>query len=89
MILSIAIRNGLMATAHAQDSQKLDTTKATTNHTIIGDPGSTIVGLDFATTDPIAAQAGILGDEFMDLALFDGFITSKHQKMVWHRVVPF
>ena len=73
----MAMRNGLMAVADAQEAlENLDTIKTTTEYTVTDHLGSMIVDLDLATTDPIAAQAGILVEKFNDLALFDEFVTS-------------
>ena len=76
-LLFMAVRNGLMAAADAQEAmKKLDAVKTPTDHTVIDNLSTMIVDLDLAITDPAAAQAGILAEKFNDLALFEEFIIS-------------
>ena len=74
-LLSMAMRNGVMTAAEAQDAiEQLGV--ALNNPKMIEEPTSMIVDLDLAMTDPLAARAGTLAEQFKDLALFDEFTTS-------------
>ncbi|EON98851.1 hypothetical protein UCRPA7_5631 [Phaeoacremonium minimum UCRPA7] len=71
----MAMRNGVMTAAEAQDAiEQLGV--ALNNPKMIEEPTSMIVDLDLAMTDPLAARAGTLAEQFKDLALFDEFTTS-------------
>ena len=71
-LLSMAMRNGVMTATDAQEAiEQLDVPPI--EHNEVGELGSMIVDLDLAMTDPLAAQAGILAEQFKDLALFDEF----------------
>lgn len=74
-LLSMAMRNGVVTSAEAQDAiEQLGGPLG--DRRPIEELTTMIVDLDLAMTDPLAARAGTLAEQFKDLALFDEFTTS-------------